>query len=192
MQAIQRNKSGTETALEDITSGWSTGIPTSIRFLGKSFHAVPKGPGGLILNESPKCESPTKLKAPNNADFTNTSNMLTMLSKAETKLKAQAALKAGIYYVPKYLGRMISVSNDFWTSITYNIFHYPRGGDGDHSADGESARNSPGQMLSAGVGRSGKRSKAGSRAGSPGGSSHEGSIARADQSHSLVRYPPIY
>ena len=50
------------------------------------------------MNESPKCESPTKLKAPNNADFTNTSNMLTMLSKAETKLKAQAALKAGILF----------------------------------------------------------------------------------------------
>ena len=82
--------------MEDITSGWSTGIPTSIRFLGKSFHAVPKGPGGLILNESPKCESPTKSKAPSSADFTNTSNMLTTLSKAETKLKAQAALKAGM------------------------------------------------------------------------------------------------
>ena len=83
------------------------------------------------------------------------------------------------------------MSNDPQTSITYPIFYNPQGGDGDHSADGESARNSPGQMLSAGVGRSGKRSKTGSRAGSPGGSSHEGSIARADQSHSLVRHLPI-
>ena len=41
-------------------------------------------------------------------------------------------------------------------------------------------------MLTAAMGRGGKRSKAGSRTGSPGGSSHEGSIARVDQSHSQV------
>ena len=41
-------------------------------------------------------------------------------------------------------------------------------------------------MLTAGMGRGGKRSKTGSRAGSPGGSSHEDSIARADQSHNQV------
>ena len=64
--------------------------------------------------------------------------------------------------------------------------HFLGGGEADHSADGDSARNSPGQMLSAAMGRGGKRSKTGSRAGSPGGSSLEGSIARADQTHSQV------
>ena len=41
-------------------------------------------------------------------------------------------------------------------------------------------------MLAA-LGRGGKRSKTGSRAGSPGGSSNEGSVARADQTHTQVR-----
>ena len=64
--------------------------------------------------------------------------------------------------------------------------HNVGGGEADPSAEGESARNSPGQMLSAAVGRGGKRSKTGSRAGSPGGSSLEDSIARDDQTHSQV------
>ena len=95
LQSLQKHKTGTETVLEDITSAWSTGIPTSVRFLGKSFHAVPKGPGGIILHDSPKSTSPAKLKAPI-ADFAHTTNMLTMLSKAEIKMKSQAALKSGI------------------------------------------------------------------------------------------------
>ena len=94
MQSIQKHKSGAEVAVEDITSAWQTGIPTSIRFLGKSFHAVPRGPGGLILNDSPVASAPAKLRTPI-ADFTNTANMLTLLSKAETKMKTQAAIKAG-------------------------------------------------------------------------------------------------
>ena len=92
---IQKHqKQGPETKLEDITSSWATGVPATIRFLGKSFHAVPKGPGGIILHDSPKSSPPAKLKAPI-ADFTHTANMLTMISKAETKMKSQAALKAG-------------------------------------------------------------------------------------------------
>ena len=87
---------GPETTLEDITSSWATGIPASIRFLGKSFHAVPKGPGGIILHDSPKAHSPAKAKTPI-ADFTHTANMLSLISKAETKMKTQAALKAGIH-----------------------------------------------------------------------------------------------
>ena len=66
--------------------------------------------------------------------------------------------------------------------MCYNV----GGGDTDHSADGDSVRNSPGQLLTAGVGRGGKRSEAGSRRDSPGGSSHEGSITRPDQSHTQV------
>ena len=91
-----KQKPGPESTLEDITSAWSTGIPASILFLGKSFHAVPKGPGGIILHDSPKANSPVAKQKPPIADFSHTANMLTMLSKAETKMKAQAALKTSI------------------------------------------------------------------------------------------------
>ena len=90
----QHHAKGAETTLEDITSSWATGVPATIRFLGKSFHAVPKGPGGLILHDSPKSKPPAKIKTPI-ADFTHTVNMLSLISKAETKMKTQAALKTG-------------------------------------------------------------------------------------------------
>ena len=94
-----KQKAGPESTLEDITSAWSTGIPASIMFLGKSFHAVPKGPGGIILHDSPKSNSPIAKSKPPIADFSHTANMLTLLSKAETKMKTQAALKTGISFL---------------------------------------------------------------------------------------------
>ena len=103
-----KQKAGPESTLEDITSAWSTGIPASIMFLGKSFHAVPKGPGGIILHDSPKSNSPIAKSKPPIADFSHTANMLTLLSKAETKMKTQAALKTGI----SFLSYLISVTFD--------------------------------------------------------------------------------
>ena len=99
MQSLHSKKTaGPDTTLDDITSAWSTGIPASIMFLGKSFHAVPKGPGGIILHDSPKTNSPVAKQKPPIADFSHTANMLTLLSKAETKMKSQAALKTGTLF----------------------------------------------------------------------------------------------
>ena len=105
-----KQKAGPESTLEDITSAWSTGIPASIMFLGKSFHAVPKGPGGIILHDSPKSNSPIAKSKPPIADFSHTANMLTLLSKAETKMKTQAALKTGISFL-SYLINEITREN---------------------------------------------------------------------------------
>ena len=66
---------------DTLTRTWMTGIPTSIRFLGRSCKVMPRGPGGLVLSQSPPAHE---------VDFSNTVNMLQMVSKADVKLKTAA------------------------------------------------------------------------------------------------------
>ena len=66
---------------DTLAKTWMTGIPTSIRFLGRSCKVMPRGPGGLVLSQSPPAHE---------VDFSNTVNMLTMVSKADVKLKTAA------------------------------------------------------------------------------------------------------
>lgn len=70
---------------DTLAKTWMTGIPTSIRFLGRSCKVMPRGPGGLVLSQSPPAHE---------VDFSNTVNMLQMVSKADVKLKT-AAMKEG-------------------------------------------------------------------------------------------------
>ena len=63
--------------------------------------------------------------------------------------------------------------------------HISGGGDTEYSGEGDSRGVSPGQMLGAAAGKKSK-GKTESRAGSPGGSSHEGSIRGTDPSHTQV------
>ncbi|TRY70084.1 hypothetical protein TCAL_16351, partial [Tigriopus californicus] len=64
---------------------WMTGVPTSIRFLVKSWKTIDRGPGGIIT------DAPNKLtQARDVPDFSATVNMLTVLAKADMKLKAQS------------------------------------------------------------------------------------------------------
>jgi hypothetical protein len=58
---------------------WMTGVPTSVRFLAKSWRGVARGPGGIVT-ESPGAR---RTAAP---DFTGTVNMLTMLAKVSLLL----------------------------------------------------------------------------------------------------------
>lgn len=56
---------------------WMTGVPTSIRFLVKSWKTIDRGPGGIIT------DAPSKLTQTREVpDFTATVNMLTVLAKA--------------------------------------------------------------------------------------------------------------
>lgn len=66
---------------DTLAKTWMTGIPTSIRFLGRSCKVMPRGPGGLVLSQSPPAHE---------VDFSNTVNMLQMVSKADVKLKTAA------------------------------------------------------------------------------------------------------
>jgi len=78
---------GAEANMDDVTGAWTSGIPGAVRFLGKSLWSVPKGPGGLILHDSPPPRSPVKLRAPI-TDWAHTANMLTLLAKADMRLKS--------------------------------------------------------------------------------------------------------
>ena len=72
---FQGNGDGSATALEDLTTSWMTGIPTTVLFLGKSFLNVPKGPGGIVITsptQSPNLQTRRKSEA---VDFTGTTNM---------------------------------------------------------------------------------------------------------------------
>ena len=66
---------------DTLAKTWMTGIPTSIRFLGRSCKSMPRGPGGLVVSSSPPLQD---------VDFSNTVNMLQMVSKAEIKMKTAA------------------------------------------------------------------------------------------------------
>ena len=64
---------------------WMTGVPTSLRFLARSWRTVARGPGGIVT-ETPALKQFERQKAP---DFSGTVNMLTVLAKADIKLKSQ-------------------------------------------------------------------------------------------------------
>ena len=57
---------------------WMTGVPTSIRFVAKSWKNIDRGPGGLIT------DSIEKIATTKDPDFSATVNMLTVLSKVRT------------------------------------------------------------------------------------------------------------
>ena len=54
---------------------WMTGVPTSVRFLAKSWRPINRGPGGIIT------VAPGSTKARVGQDFSATVNMLTLLAK---------------------------------------------------------------------------------------------------------------
>lgn len=62
-----------------------TGVPTSLRFLARSWRSIARGPGGIVT-ETPGQKHFTRNKMP---DFSGTVNMLTVLAKADIKLKSQ-------------------------------------------------------------------------------------------------------
>ena len=57
---------------------WLTGVPTSLRFLAKSWRPISRGPGGLVTEEPGKVASSSGGSKP---DYSGTVNMLAMLSK---------------------------------------------------------------------------------------------------------------
>ncbi len=78
---------------------WMTGVPTSIRFVGKSWRNIARGPGGIVTESPVSFGSGWRTLGRRNSsrsgggsgqDFAATVNMLTMLAKADLKLKSQA------------------------------------------------------------------------------------------------------
>ena len=61
---------------------WMTGVPTSIRFVAKSWRSVARGPGGIVT-ESPllQVKNESRWKSITTPDFAGTVNMLTVLAK---------------------------------------------------------------------------------------------------------------
>lgn len=75
LRANQDGGGGGAVAAEDPDDKWDwmTGIPTSLRFLAKSWKNVPRGPGGILLADN-------EAQA-DKADFSGTINMLALLAK---------------------------------------------------------------------------------------------------------------
>ena len=61
---------------------WMTGVPTSIRFVAKSWRSVIRGPGGIVT-QSPllQVKNESRWKSISSPDFAGTVNMLTVLAK---------------------------------------------------------------------------------------------------------------
>lgn len=59
---------------------WMTGVPTSLRFLAKSWRPIVRGPGGIVTEE-PGSRASRVVSAAAQPDFSATVNMLAMLAK---------------------------------------------------------------------------------------------------------------